>query len=164
VSLCTPGTKLIEQDHSRAVAVRPHKLCTCLLWRELEADHFTSFSELLHIEPSIVVEVYRLEFVPEVVEIDQVTQEFHELSPLDEAVPTEISGLVGTHQRRLVVKVWIVQHTAEHSIDNRFIDLSKRQPTVAVHVEFSKQGVARLLVRHHQLWRWLRVGTMVLRD
>jgi hypothetical protein len=81
-----------------------------------------------------MIAVDRIEFGPQVVEIHQVLQQLQKLSPLNEAIRANICCFVCSHERGLVVEVRALQRTAQHPVDDCFVDLRKRQATVAVHI------------------------------
>ena len=79
-------------------------------------------------------------------------EQLEELAPLNEFIPVSVSCLVRAHQSRFVVEVWAVHGFADLAADDRFVDLSERETTVAVHINLMEELPASCLVWHDQLW------------
>jgi hypothetical protein len=103
-------------------------------WCKLHPNSFAASNKLDGVQPPVMIAVDRIEFRPQVVEVHQVLQQLQKLPPLNEAIHTNICGFVCAHESGLVVEVRILQRTAQHTVDNCFIDLGKRQATVSVHI------------------------------
>ena len=73
-------------------------------------------------------------------------EQLEKLATLDERIAISISCLVGTHQSRLVIEVGAVHSSADLTIYNSLVDLSKRQATVAIDVNLAKELAAGRLV------------------
>ena len=99
--------------------------------------------EFAETDAVIVIAIDGVELVPKLVEVDDVAAEQPELAPPDKAVAAHVRGLVGPHQRLLVVEL-------RPDLDGCLVDLGQRQRSVAVEIDLIEDSVPLLPCRQRQ--------------